>query len=61
MALVTTDFWIQLFHRVTAVGPLGALSSIEVVSVQAPDHTVGPGIWYVVMHDLVSDVVLVEQ
>ena len=45
MALVTTDFWIQLLHRVLAVGPVGALSAIEVVCVQAPDQTVGPGIW----------------
>lgn len=59
---MTIDFWIQLDHRVAVVGPEMGPTSTAVVVGQAPDQTVGPGIWYVVAHGVVgSGLVCVEQ
>ena len=59
---MTTDFWIQLDHRVAVLGPEIGPTSIAVVVGYAPDQTVGPGIWYVVAHGVFgSGLDFVEQ
>jgi len=61
VADVTTDLEIQLLQSVAVLGPEMGPTLTGVVSGQAPDQTVGPGIWYVVVQGALSEVVLVEQ
>jgi hypothetical protein len=58
---VTTDLTIHDDHFVAVVGPDTGPKETAVVSAQAPLHTVGPGIGYVVVQGAVKGVVLVEQ
>ena len=44
VALVATELLIHVAHGVAVVTPVTALTDTDVVSAQAPDQTVGPGI-----------------
>lgn len=62
VADVTTLFLIQVDQGSCVVLPLTGPRGTEVVSAQAPDQTVGPGMGYVVVHAVVRVVfVSVEQ
>ena len=64
VALVTTEFTIQVDHGVAVVIPVTGSSGTEVVSAQAPDQTVPPGMVYSVAQgvvDVVAFLVSVEQ
>lgn len=60
LADVTTEFWIHVDHGAAVVSPFTGLSSTAVVSGQAPDQMVGPGMGYVVGQGLVRVEVLVS-
>lgn len=53
VAEVTTDDLIQVDQGTAVVSPVTSPRGTDVVSAHAPDQTVGPGIGYVVVQDVV--------
>ena len=61
LAEVTIELCIHVDHGVAVVPPVTGPTETAVVSGHAPDQTVGPGIWYVVVQGTVCVFVSVEQ